>query len=102
MLTSELQSVILSLFWSFQLFDKGFVVQFPLFSWDIKWRLILSYYRRSFTDDQAAIYQTVEERLETTYGLDGKVCVQRFICELTKNPITDYTFVGELITAVFS
>ncbi|KAK3866502.1 hypothetical protein Pcinc_027970 [Petrolisthes cinctipes] len=58
--------------------------------------------RRSFTDDQAAIYQTVEERLATIYGLDGKVCVQRFICELTKYPIKDYTVIGELLTLVFS
>ncbi|KAK4329108.1 hypothetical protein Pmani_000519 [Petrolisthes manimaculis] len=58
--------------------------------------------RRSFTDDQAAIYQTVEERLATVYGLDGKVCVQRFICELTKNPIKDHTVMGDLLTLVFS
>ncbi|KAK4298913.1 hypothetical protein Pmani_028771 [Petrolisthes manimaculis] len=57
---------------------------------------------RSFVDDQSAIYHLLEERITNTYGLDGKKCIYRFICELTKNPIKDYTLMGELITTVFS
>ncbi|XP_071547987.1 uncharacterized protein [Panulirus ornatus] len=57
---------------------------------------------RSYTDDQATIYRSLESKLSTTYGLEGRACLQRFICELQKFPIHDLTIVGELITAVFT
>ncbi|KAK4298912.1 hypothetical protein Pmani_028770 [Petrolisthes manimaculis] len=64
--------------------------------------------RRSITDDQAAIYRTLEERLTRYFGLEGKACVLRFICELSqnsklsKNSIQHDTITGELITLVFT
>lgn len=58
--------------------------------------------RRTYADDQAAMYQAAESRLSATHGLDGRACVLRFICELRKNPIQDWTVVGELITLLFT
>ncbi|XP_042856724.1 uncharacterized protein LOC122243286 [Penaeus japonicus] len=57
---------------------------------------------RSYSDDQIDIYRSVEDRISSNYGLDGRGCVLRFICELQKYPIKDYTIFGELLSAVFT
>ncbi|XP_037794168.1 uncharacterized protein LOC119589645 [Penaeus monodon] len=57
---------------------------------------------RSYSDDQIDIYRSVEERISNSYGVDGRGCVLRFICELQKYPIKDWTIFGELITTVFT
>ncbi|KAG7168543.1 uncharacterized protein LOC121867310 [Homarus americanus] len=57
---------------------------------------------RSYTDDQVSIYRSLEDKMTATYGLDGPACLLRFICDLQKFPIKDWTIVGEVITAVFT
>ncbi|XP_050725513.1 myb-like protein X [Eriocheir sinensis] len=57
---------------------------------------------RSLADDQASVYRAAESRISASPGLDGRACVLRFICELRKNPIQEWTIVGELLTMLFT
>ncbi|XP_045606526.2 uncharacterized protein [Procambarus clarkii] len=57
---------------------------------------------RKYRDDQRSIYRSLEEQIDTTFGLDGRACLLRFICDLQKYPIREWTIVGELITSVFT
>ncbi|KAK8734910.1 hypothetical protein OTU49_005725, partial [Cherax quadricarinatus] len=59
-------------------------------------------YGRTFTDDQMSIYRSLEARLDNSYGQDGRFCLLRFICEVQKYPIEEWTIVGQLINAVFT
>ncbi|XP_076041933.1 uncharacterized protein LOC143025808 [Oratosquilla oratoria] len=56
---------------------------------------------RSLSDDQLSLYSTLEERLASNYGIDGRACVLRFICELQKHSIRDFTVMGEIVTSLF-
>ncbi|XP_066989958.1 uncharacterized protein [Macrobrachium rosenbergii] len=57
---------------------------------------------RRFADDQLFIYQYVESRLTNEYGVDGRSCLLRFICEINRFPIREWTMIGELISEVFT
>ncbi|CAL4091598.1 unnamed protein product [Meganyctiphanes norvegica] len=36
------------------------------------------------------------------YGINGQGCLLRFICELQKYPIKDFTIAGEILTSLFT
>ncbi|XP_037803484.1 uncharacterized protein LOC119597889 [Penaeus monodon] len=57
---------------------------------------------RSFSDDQAGIYRSLEDRVSSLTGLDGRGCLLRFVCELQGFPIRDWTIAGEVIASVFT
>ncbi|MPC74824.1 hypothetical protein E2C01_069200 [Portunus trituberculatus] len=57
---------------------------------------------RTYVDDQASMYQAAEARLSAAHGLDGRACVKRFICELRKHPIHEWTVIGQLVTLLFT
>ncbi|XP_027227688.1 uncharacterized protein [Penaeus vannamei] len=57
---------------------------------------------RSFSDDQAGIYRSLEDRISTSTGLDGRSCLLRFVCEMQRFPIREWTIAGEVITTLFT
>ena len=57
---------------------------------------------RSLGDDQVGVYEAVADKLNTQFGLDGRACVLRFICELQQRHIGRYTMAGKILTALFT
>ncbi|KAK7080645.1 hypothetical protein SK128_002861 [Halocaridina rubra] len=57
---------------------------------------------RSMGDEQIGVYQSIGQRLSLDYGIDGKECILRFICELQKRPISKWTVFGQLLTVLFT
>lgn len=45
--------------------------------------------------ERALLYLVVQEFLEN-FGMDGKACLLRAICEIHAHPLTNYGFVGEI------
>ena len=56
---------------------------------------------RSMEDDQFQIFKSLEGALQAT-GVDGKGCLLRTICEMQKNPIGEFTMMGEIVTILFT
>ncbi|XP_068213825.1 uncharacterized protein [Palaemon carinicauda] len=57
---------------------------------------------RRFADDQLFVYHWLESKLTREYGVDGRSCLLRFICEVQSFPIRDWTVIGEMISTVFT
>ncbi|KAK3874179.1 hypothetical protein Pcinc_020867 [Petrolisthes cinctipes] len=60
------------------------------------------YNGRSLGDEQAMVYNGLAARLTGQYGLDGKACVQRFVCELQRRHIAGWSVVGNILTHIFT
>ena len=52
---------------------------------------------RSFANQQLDLYGWAEGFLSNTFGMDGKACVQRLICELAEVPVKDRSMMGEIL-----
>ena len=50
---------------------------------------------------RALLYPIVEDFLET-FGMDGKACVLRAICEIHAFPIEHWGFIGEILKLFFT
>ncbi|XP_042876246.1 uncharacterized protein LOC122255933 [Penaeus japonicus] len=57
---------------------------------------------RSFSEDQSGVYQALERRISSNFGVDGRACILRFICELQRRPISEWTVAGQLLTVLFT
>ncbi|XP_068203544.1 uncharacterized protein [Palaemon carinicauda] len=57
---------------------------------------------RSLGKEQFGVYKTIERRLSVEYGIDGRSCILRFICELQRRPISQWTVAGQLLTVLFT
>ncbi len=55
---------------------------------------------RSLEGDQADFDTLIEDLLGQTFALDGRKCVQRFICELSEEPVKDKSLMGEVLHTV--
>ncbi|KRT85717.1 hypothetical protein AMK59_2780, partial [Oryctes borbonicus] len=51
--------------------------------------------------ERALLYLVVQEFLEN-FGMDGKACLLRAICEVHAHPLTNYGFVGEIVKLFLS
>ncbi|XP_043217454.1 uncharacterized protein LOC122379371 [Amphibalanus amphitrite] len=58
-----------------------------------------TYYRRSLDDDKASMYSYAETFI-SQFGLDGKMCVLRTICEVAETPVQDAGLMGEIFNTV--
>ena len=56
---------------------------------------------RQLDNEQYHIYKSLEGILEAT-GVDGKACLLRTICEMQKNPIGEFTVIGEIMTILLT
>ncbi|KAG7173531.1 uncharacterized protein LOC121860439 [Homarus americanus] len=56
----------------------------------------------AWEEEQAWVLGWVEELLESKVGVEGRSCVQRFICELQHQAIHQHTLLGEVLTLIFS
>ncbi|XP_064101583.1 uncharacterized protein LOC135212116 [Macrobrachium nipponense] len=57
---------------------------------------------RSLGEEQFGVYESIERRLSAEYGVDGRSCILRFICELQRRPISQWTVAGQLLTVLFT
>ncbi|XP_076040818.1 uncharacterized protein LOC143025243 [Oratosquilla oratoria] len=57
---------------------------------------------RSLGRDQVTVYTVIEDNLSDTFGIDGKACLMRFICELQDRPLAGLSVLGELLAVVFN
>ncbi|XP_045107955.1 uncharacterized protein LOC123502769 isoform X2 [Portunus trituberculatus] len=57
---------------------------------------------RSLAEEQVGVYEAVAQKLHTQFGLDGRACVLRFICELQQRRLGHSTVAGKVLTALFT
>ncbi|KAK3874177.1 hypothetical protein Pcinc_020866 [Petrolisthes cinctipes] len=57
---------------------------------------------RSLGEEQAGVYNGLAEKLKKEYGLDGRACVQRFVCELQRRHIAGWSVAGRILTHLFT
>ena len=50
-----------------------------------------------FNFPQSDLFSWATDSLTNTFGLNGKSCLQRLICELAEVPIRDLSLMGEFI-----
>ena len=58
--------------------------------------LIMSFDINSIHDYRAMLYEVVEEFL-FKFGMDGKACLLRAICEMHESPLMGYGLLGEML-----
>ena len=58
--------------------------------------LIMSFNINSIHDYRAMLYEVVEEFL-FKFGMDGKACLLRAICEMHESPLMGYGLLGEML-----
>ena len=58
-------------------------------------------FKRSVATDQQDFYALLENLLTNTFAMDGKVCVQRIICDLAAKPIKERSLMGEVLHRLF-
>jgi len=58
-----------------------------------------TYYRRSLDEEKADMY-TYAENFISRFGLDGKSCILRTICEVAESPVQDAGMMGEIFNTV--
>ncbi|XP_068202359.1 uncharacterized protein [Palaemon carinicauda] len=51
--------------------------------------------------DQLNVFRSIEDSMGAM-GVNGRECLLRLICELTSNPIGEFTVIGEIITVLFT
>ncbi|XP_050708575.1 uncharacterized protein LOC127005623 [Eriocheir sinensis] len=56
---------------------------------------------RSLGEEQAGVYEAVAAKL-VEFGLDGRACVLRFICELQQRRLARSTVAGQLLGVLFT
>ncbi|XP_076040894.1 uncharacterized protein LOC143025305 [Oratosquilla oratoria] len=57
---------------------------------------------RSLGDDQVAVYSELAAQLTNAFGVDGRSCLLRFVCEMQRRALAEWTIVGELLTVLFN
>lgn len=55
----------------------------------------------AFHGGERALLYTVVEDFLTNFGMDGKACLLRAICEVHAHPLTNFGLVGEMLKLFF-
>ncbi|XP_068202372.1 uncharacterized protein [Palaemon carinicauda] len=55
----------------------------------------------SWEDQQTLALGWLERKVES-YGLSGRTCIMRFVCEMQHHPIHQFSVIGETLSVLFS
>ena len=62
---------------------------------------MLLFNNRRIDEDQFTIFQSLERSLSKT-GINGRACMLRTVCEMQEQRFSQYTILGEVLTALFT